>query len=29
MNNSLRSTPDDKGEFVIQDLEAGRYRLIP
>lgn len=28
MNHSLRSTPNDEGEFVIQDLEAGRYRLI-
>jgi hypothetical protein len=24
---SQAATPDDKGEFVIRDLEAGRYRL--
>lgn len=26
---SSAATPDDKGEFVIHDLEAGRYRLDP
>ena len=29
MNHSLRSTLNDEGEFVIRDLEAGHYRLIP
>jgi hypothetical protein len=26
---SQAATPDDRGEFVVRDLEAGRYRLNP
>lgn len=27
--NTQDSTPNDKGEFIVRELEAGRYRLTP